>query len=171
MCQISHLKRLWMARPVFLMRAIIKVAVRTYCALEKSPAFGYHATRHYNKDVTRHYSKHIVQIRFKICYLLCIQPLTRQVCLCLFSAVYSYFLIDFLKINFFFYCSYWLHLLLIFCGDIESNPGPGSDRRVRVLYSNIHGLHSNLDKLAVAESDYDVFVCAESKVSDRRHLS
>ena len=38
-----------------------------------------------------------------------------------------------------------------------SNPGPGSDRRIRVLYSNIRGLHVNLDELAVAVSDYDVF--------------
>ena len=37
--------------------------------------------------------------------------------------------------------------------------------------SNIRGLHPNLDELAVAGSDYDVLVCAEFKVSDRRHLS
>ena len=42
---------------------------------------------------------------------------------------------------------------------------------VRVLYSNIRGLHANLDELAVAVSDYDVLVCADSKVSYRRHLS
>ena len=40
-----------------------------------------------------------------------------------------------------------------------------------VLYSNIRGLHANLNELAVAGSNYDVLVCAESKVSDRRHLS
>ena len=74
--------------------------------------------------------------------------------------------------NFFFYLSYWLCLLLIVFGDIESNPGPGSDRRVRVMYSNIRGLHANLDELAMAGSDYDVLVCGDvSKVSDRRHLS
>ena len=78
---------------------------------------------------------------------------------------------DFLKINFFFYLSYLLYLLLIVHGDIESNPGPGSDSRVQVLYSIIRGLHANLDKLAVAGSDYDVLVCAVSKVSDRCHLS
>ena len=43
------------------------------------------------------------------------------------------FFYGFLKINSFFYLSYWLRLLLIVCGDIESNPGPGSDRRFRVL--------------------------------------
>ena len=60
---------------------------------------------------------------------------------------------------------------MIDCGDIESNRGPGTDSRVRVLYSNIRGLHANLNELAVAGLDYDVLVCAESKVSDRRHLS
>ena len=38
-------------------------------------------------------------------------------------------------------------------------------------YVNIRGLRANLDELAVAGSDYDVLVYAESKVSDRRHLS
>ena len=51
------------------------------------------------------------------------------------------------------------------------NQGPGSDKRVQVLYSNIRGLHANFDGLAVAGSDYDVLVCAEPKVSDCRHLS
>ena len=76
----------------------------------------------------------------------------------LFSAVYSHFF--FLKIDFF-YFSYWLSLLLAVCNDIESNPGPGSDRSVLILYSNIHGHYANLDELAVAGSDYDVLVCAE----------
>ena len=61
--------------------------------------------------------------------------------------------------------------MLIVCGDVESNPDSGSDKRVRVLYSNIRGLRANLDELAVAGSDYDVLVCAESKASDSRHLS
>ena len=79
----------------------------------------------------------------------------------LFSAVYYYFCMSFLKINFSFYLSYLWSLLLFVCGDIESNPCPGSDRKIRVLYSNIRGLHTNLDDLAVAGSDYDVLVCAE----------
>ena len=89
----------------------------------------------------------------------------------LFSAVYSSFCMSIIKINFFFHLSYWLHLLLIVCGDVESNPGPYSDKRVQVHYSNIRGLRASLDELAVAGSDYDVLVCAESKLSDRRHLS
>ena len=84
------------------------------------------------------------------------------------SSVYSY-LKKKSKLFFFFYN--WLRLLLIVCGDIESNTGPGSDRKVRVLYSNIRGLNANLDELAVPGSNYYVLVCAESKVSDRRHLS
>ena len=55
----------------------------------------------------------------------------------LFSAVYSSFCMGIIKIYFFFYLSYWLRLLLIVCGDVKSNPGPGSDKRVRVLYSRI----------------------------------
>ena len=60
---------------------------------------------------------------------------------------------------------------LIVCGDVESNPGPGSDNRVWVLYYNIRGLHANLDELAVAGSDYYVSVYAESTVSERCRLS
>ena len=57
----------------------------------------------------------------------------RQLCwVYLFFTIYSNFVMDFLKINLF-YLSYWLRLLSIVCGNIESNPGPGSDRRVRVL--------------------------------------
>ena len=42
-------------------------------------------------------------------------------------------------------------LLLIVCADVDSNLGPGSDKRVWVLYSNICGFHANLDELAVAD--------------------
>ena len=43
-------------------------------------------------------------------------------------------------------------------------------QEVRVIYSIIRSLHANVDELAVPGSDY-VFVCAEPRVSDRRHLS
>ena len=56
-----------------------------------------------------------------------------------------------------------MRLLLIVCGDIESNPVPGSDPKVLVLCSNIRGLHANLDELAATGSDYDVLVCAEPR--------
>ena len=78
---------------------------------------------------------------------------------------------DFLKINFFVYLSSWLRLLLIVYVVIESNPGPDSVRRVRVLYSNIRILHATLEELTVAGSSYDVLVCAGSRVFNRRYLS
>ena len=77
----------------------------------------------------------------------------------LFSAVCSSFCIGIIKINFFFYLSYWLRLLLIVCGAVESNPGQGSDKRVRVLYSNIPGRHANLDEIDMGGSDYDILIC------------
>ena len=65
---------------------------------------------------------------------------------------------------YFFYLSYWLRLLLIVRGDVESNRDPGSDKKVRVLYSNIYCIHVNFDEFTVAGSDYDVLVCAESSL-------
>ena len=57
------------------------------------------------------------------------------------------------------------------CGDVESNPGHDAGRGARVLYANIRGLHANLTELGIVGSKFDVMVCAETKVSDRRHLS
>ena len=42
----------------------------------------------------------------------------------LFCCIFLFFN-GFLEINFLFYLTCWLRLLLIVCGDIESNPGPG----------------------------------------------
>ena len=57
-------------------------------------------------------------------------------------------------------------MLLLVCGDIESNPGPGSNKNVRVLYSNRCYLHANLDKLAVAGSDFDRILSLKSLIAD-----
>ena len=57
-----------------------------------------------------------------------------------------FFLYGYYQKFFIFYLFYWLRLLLIVCGDVELNPGPGSDKRVRVPYSNIRILHVNLDE-------------------------
>ena len=57
-------------------------------------------------------------------------------------------------------------MLFTVCGNVVSNPGPGSDKSDWVLYSNNRGLHANLDELAVAGSVYEGLVCAESKISD-----
>ena len=57
------------------------------------------------------------------------------------------------KKYFFFFCLYsLLWLLLLVCGDVESNPGPGAGRGARVLYANIRGLHANLTELGVVGS-------------------
>ena len=58
---------------------------------------------------------------------------------------------NFLKIYLYFHLSYWLRLLLIVCGDIESILYPSSDRSIRVLYSNICGLHANLNSTRGAQ--------------------
>ena len=41
--------------------------------------------------------------------------------------------------------------MLVVGGDIEPNPGRGVGNRAGVLYSNIRGLHDNLNELVVAE--------------------
>ena len=57
--------------------------------------------------------------------------------------------------------------------DVEVNPGPrrAAPKKCRILYSNIRGLSANKDDLAVASVHYDVLLCAETLVSNRRHLS
>ena len=56
---------------------------------------------------------------------------------------------------------------------METNPGPG--RPVpgvcRILCSNVRDLSRNLNDLTVASSQYDLLLCSETLVSDRRHLS
>ena len=85
----------------------------------------------------------------------------------LFSAVYSYFFIDFLKINF---LSYWFCLLLTVVAIL-------SQSQVHFLIGRfgssilIFVVFTPMDELALPGSGYDVLVCAESKVSDRCHLS
>ena len=41
----------------------------------------------------------------------------------------------------------------------------------RILCSNVQGLSRNLNDLTVASSQYDLLLCSETLVSDRRHLS
>ena len=84
----------------------------------------------------------------------------------LFSAIYSYSFDGFFQNYISCYLSYWLHLLLIVCGGIKLNPGPGFGR----LFSYICGIHDNLNELALAKLDFDVLASAESKVSHHRHL-
>ena len=57
--------------------------------------------------------------------------------------------------------------------DVETNPGP--QRPVpgacRILCSNMRGLSKNLSDVTVASSQYDLLLCSETLVSDRRHMS
>ena len=57
--------------------------------------------------------------------------------------------------------------------DVETNPGP---RRpvpgaCRILFSNVRGLSKNLSDVTVASSQYDLLLCSETLVSNRRHIS
>ena len=57
--------------------------------------------------------------------------------------------------------------------DVETDPGPrrpvhGS---CRILFSNVRGLSKNLGDVKVASSQYDLLLCSETLVPDRRHIS
>lgn len=68
--------------------------------------------------------------------------------------------------------SFWCVLRLLLSPDVELNPGPvGRSRDCRVLYANVRGLHGNLKDLTVQSREFDVLLCSETLVSDRRHLS
>ena len=70
------------------------------------------------------------------------------------------------------YLIFYACLELRFPG-VETNPGP---RRpvpgaCRILCSNVRGLSRNLSDMTVASSQYDLLLCCETLVSDRRHMS
>lgn len=56
-------------------------------------------------------------------------------------------------------------------GDVELNPGPCRPKYCNLLFSNIRGLHGNLNELAVISAKCDIICCAETLVSDMRHTS
>ena len=71
-----------------------------------------------------------------------------------------------------------LHFIFYAClelrfPDVETNPGPR--RHVpgacRILCSNVLGLSKNLSDVTVASCQYDLLLCCETLVSDRRHIS
>ena len=62
-------------------------------------------------------------------------------------------------------------MLLLVCGDIESNPGPLRTGQCRILYSNIRGLYGNLNDLHLISPNYDIILCSETLVSNRRNVS
>ena len=57
--------------------------------------------------------------------------------------------------------------------DMETNLGPR--RHVpgacRIVCSIVRGLAKNLSDVTVASSQYDLLLCSETLVSDRRHIS
>ena len=56
---------------------------------------------------------------------------------------------------------------------METNPGPRRPvpEACRILCSNVRGLSKNLSDVTVASSQYDLLLCSETLVSDRRHMS
>ena len=56
---------------------------------------------------------------------------------------------------------------------METNPGPRRPvpAACRMLCSNVRGLFKNLSDVTVASSQYDLLLCSETLVSDRRHIS
>ena len=57
--------------------------------------------------------------------------------------------------------------------DVETNPGPWRPvpEACRILCSNVRGVSKNLSDVSVASSQYDLLLCSETLVSDRRHMS
>lgn len=71
----------------------------------------------------------------------------------------------------FVYCVYFFLVLgILLAGDVELNPGPTACRRrqCRMLYSNIRGLHANLNDLIVSSRQFDILFCSETLVSNFR---
>ena len=71
-----------------------------------------------------------------------------------------------------------LHLIFYAClellfPDVETNPGSRRPVPVacRIVCSNVRGLSRNLSDVTVASSQYDLLLCSETLVSDRRHIS
>ena len=71
-----------------------------------------------------------------------------------------------------------LHLVFYAClelrfPDVETNPGPRrpAPGACRILCSNVRVLSKNLSDVTMASSQYDLLLCSETLVSDRRHIS
>ena len=70
------------------------------------------------------------------------------------------------------YLIYYACLELRFL-DVEINPGPRHPvpEASRILCSNVRGLYKNLSDVTVASSQYNLLLCSETLISDRRHMS
>ena len=69
--------------------------------------------------------------------------------------------------------SYFLCLPGTLFPDVETNLGPRHPvpGACRILCNNVRGLSKNLSEVTVASSQYDLLLCSETLVSDRRHIS
>ena len=68
-------------------------------------------------------------------------------------------------------CVYFFPVLaILLAGDVEVNPGPTFCRRrqCRMLSSNIHGLHANLNNLIVSSRQFEILFCSKTLVSNLR---
>ena len=84
------------------------------------------------------------------------------------NIVYTVFVECFVK-----FLSVNLYLIIVhlhLSGDVEVNPGPTVSRRRQcyVMYSNIRGLHANLNDLIASSRRFDIIFCAETLVSNFR---
>ena len=71
-----------------------------------------------------------------------------------------------------------LHLIFYAClelriSDVETSLGPRRPvpEACRILCSNVRGLSKNLSDVTVAWSRYDLLLCSDTLVSNRRHIS
>ena len=91
----------------------------------------------------------------------------------IFKFLFSEFIVKFVYLKFINIVYIFLLLfILLLSGDIETNPGPNyKSNKCRVLYHNIRGLYNNIKDLQIACHKYDIILCSETLVSNRRHIS
>ena len=55
-------------------------------------------------------------------------------------------------------------LLLILCGDVETNPGPQPDvnRRISIMQLNIRSIRNKIDSISEHFSDFDIICFTET---------
>lgn len=78
--------------------------------------------------------------------------------------------LSFFKMAFVYGVYFLLVLIILLAGDVDVNPGPAhcSRQQCRMLYSNIRGLHANLNDLIASSCKFDILFCSETLVSNFR---
>ena len=86
---------------------------------------------------------------------------------------YSVYIVVVNFIDFISYVIFLISILLLLSGDVELNPGPCQprQRKCRLLYCNVRGLHANIKDLTAASKSHDILFCSETLVSQMRHTS